>query len=901
MEPNLFKYVWHHSKREQLGILLMVLLSFPFYYVSLELPKGIVNQGIQGQGFSGEGSTLPFLRFELPWITANDGAPVVLFDGFALDQQSLLLALSFSFLSLVFVNGGFKFWINTSKGRLGERMLRRLRYELSDRVLRFPLPQLRRMKQAEVATMIKDEVEPLGGFIGDAFVTPLFLGGQALTAMVFIMVQSFWLGLVAATIVLVQAFLIPRLRRRILVLGKMRQITARQLAGRIAELMDGAVEVHAHDTSNYERADLVSRLGRIFDIRYEIFQRKFFVKFLNNFLAQLTPFLFYVVGGLLAISGHLDIGALVAVIAAYKDLPGPIKELIDWDQQRNDVQIKYEQVIDQFQPAEIIDASLQAADNAPDGPLTGEIVVSGVVLLDDSGGRLLDSVGFAAGVDKHVAIIGDSASGKEHLGLLLAGLLRPSSGDITIGGRPLAELPQAVTGRRMSYVGPDAYLFPLSVRDNLLYGLRHLPPLQPDDDATGSRWAMEARRAGNPTFSVEADWVDYAAAGADGPHDINEKLVEVLTLVGLEENVYRFGLSGTIDPEAQPEVADGVLKARAALTDRLAKEGASDLVVRFDPDAYNPNATLAENLLFGTPTKPEYAAAGLARNPLLKEVLDESGLHDPMLDMGLSISRTMVEIFADLPPGHPFFEQFSFIQADDLGDYRTLVGRAEKLGLGGLNPDERERLMALPFDYSEARHRLGLIDETMQEKLVEARRRFARRLAEEDPGAVEAYRIDGYNAAASLQDNILFGRLAYGRAHAEETVGAAVTSVLDELGLREKVIEAGLLYNVGIAGKRLSATQRQRLAIGRALLKRPDVLILNEAAAVMDQTAQHRLMKAVLQARQGKGVIWTLAQLMAGGQFDRILVMRGGRIVEQGSFAELNRPETAFSEMAAAG
>jgi putative ABC transport system ATP-binding protein len=50
-------------------------------------------------------------------------------------------------------------------------MLRRLRYELTDRVLRFPLIHFRKVKQAEVATMIKDEVEPLGGFIGDAFIS----------------------------------------------------------------------------------------------------------------------------------------------------------------------------------------------------------------------------------------------------------------------------------------------------------------------------------------------------------------------------------------------------------------------------------------------------------------------------------------------------------------------------------------------------------------------------------------------------------------------------------------------------------------------------------------------------------------------------------------------------------
>ena len=54
--------------------------------------------------------------------------------------------------------------------------------------------------------MVKDEVEPLGGFIGDAFVQPAFLGGQALTALIFIIVQNFWLGILAAGMVGIQGF-----------------------------------------------------------------------------------------------------------------------------------------------------------------------------------------------------------------------------------------------------------------------------------------------------------------------------------------------------------------------------------------------------------------------------------------------------------------------------------------------------------------------------------------------------------------------------------------------------------------------------------------------------------------------------------------------------------------------
>ena len=896
MEPRLFKYIWHHSRREQLAILLMVVISLPFLYMSFNLPKSIVNEGIQGEGFSGEGSTQSFLRIGSPWGAEGE----TLFEGFQLNQPSLLIALSLTFLSLVVINGVFKFVINTEKGRTGERMLRRLRYELTDRVLRFPIPHLRRMKQSEVATMIKDEVEPLGGFIGDAYVQPVYLGGQALTAMVFILVQSVWLGLVAATIVLVQAFVIPRLRRRILVLGKERQLTARQLAGRIGELIEGAVEVHAHDTSNYERADIASRLGRIFGIRYEIYQRKFFVKFLNNFLSQLTPFLFYMVGGLLAIAGHMDIGALVAVINAYKDLPGPIKELIDWDQQRNDVQIKYDQVIEQFQGGDILSPEAQSIDNDPNGPLDGDLQLSAVALTDENDTRLVEGINLNAPLSEHIAVVGDSASGKEHLGQLIAGLVRPSAGEIAFNGATLSNMPQSVTGRRLSYVGPDAYLFPVSVRDNLLYGLKHRPGdengIRPSEDGAAGE-LLEALRAGNPTFDINADWVDYRAAGVEGPEALDVRLAEVLRVVDMEADVYRFGLTGTIDPEANPETAEGILRARAALVEQLRERGVEDLVIRFDPEAYNVNASVAENLLFGTPTKPEYRAHNLAENPVLIRVLDEAGLTKEALEMGLSIARTMVEIFADLPPGHPFFEQFSFIDADDLPDTRLLVSRAEKSGVGALPEADRKRLMSLPFGYVEARHRLSLMGPEAQQKVIEARKLFAERLAEADPGAVEAYDPNAYNAAASLQDNILFGRLAYGRAQAQETVGAAMTEVLDALGLRESVIIVGLDYNVGVSGKRLSPAQRQKLAIARAILKRPDVLILNEAAAVMDGVTQARLLERILEARRDNGLIWTLQQPDAARHFDRVLVMQSGRLVEQGTYTELNEPDTAFTRL----
>ena len=411
----------------------------------------------------------------------------------------------------------------------------------------------------------------------------------------------------------------------------------------------------------------------------------------------------------------------------------------------------------------------------------------------------------------------------------------------------------------------------------------------------------EAERAGNPSLDFAADWIDYGAAGVSGPEDMTEQLVLVLRQVDLEESVYRFGLTGTIDSKERPEVAEEVLRARSALLERLEQAGARDLVVHFDPESYNGNATLAENLLFGTSTKPELESDALAEHPVVIEVLGEGDMIDPLLAMGETIAKTMVEIFADLPAGHPFFEQFSFIEEDDLPEFRALVTRAEKGGIAALAEADRLRLLRLPFKYVEARHRLGLMDEAVQAKVLDARRRIAERLEESDPGAVEAYRPDGYNSAASLQDNILFGRLAYGKARAQETVGEAMTGVLEELGLRRTVLEVGLDYQVGVGGKRLSKVDRQKLAIARAHLKQPDLLIDNEAAAVMDAPTQALVMGGVLEARQGRGLIWTLQQPEAAERFGRVLVMRNGRVVEDGRFEELNHADSALGQLIAAG
>src|SRR3546814_5189427 len=94
----------------------------------------------------------------------------------------------------------------------------------------------------------------------------------------------------------------------------------------------------------------------------------------------------------------------------------------------------------------------------------------------------------------------------------------------------------------------------------------------------------------------------------------------MLAVVELKDDVYRFGLTGTIDPSRRPEAAEGILRARAALMDRLDDGGHEDLVVHFEADSYNHNASIAEHLLFGTPRVPSFASGALARKATVATV-----------------------------------------------------------------------------------------------------------------------------------------------------------------------------------------------------------------------------------------------------------------------------------------
>ncbi|SCW45880.1 putative ABC transport system ATP-binding protein [Rhizobium mongolense subsp. loessense] len=902
MEKSLARYIWTNTRRQQLWILAVVAVSMVPYFLSFDLPKQIVNGPIQGDGFANANATQTFmhLAYDIPLI-----GHVEFFEGFQLNRLQMLMALSLVFLMLVVLNGLFKFYINTYKGRLGERMLRRIRFQLIDRVLRFPPVHFKRVKSAEIATMIKDEVEPMGGFTGDAFVSPALLGGQALTALAFIIVQNFWLGMIAAAIVGVQAVVIPRMRKRLLELGRQRQLTARELSGRVGEIVEGIGTIHGNDTSNLERADIATRLGLIFSIRYDLYQWKFLVKFLNNFLAQVTPFLFYAIGGYLALQGRLDIGQLVAVISAYKDLPGPLKELIDWDQMRQDVQVKYQQVYEQFNVEPLIDSRIQEIPAEAIGPLTAALVVSNLTLSDDSGARLVDHVSVEIRPNETVAIVGPNGSGAEAFAEALGRIVWPDSGRISIDGRDLLELPESITGRRISYASADTYFFHGTLRDNLLYGLKHAPLTDPnyeDQAAQEFKWhATEALKAGNPTLDLNSDWVDYNAAGATGPDDLLTAIRPVLDAVLISQDILDLALRSTVDTTVHVALAGRIVDLRRSLRERMKEESLDAIVVPFDFDNYNSQATVGENLLFGTMKRPMMNNRKLAAHPYFQQLFRDTGLSNDLYAMGLEIAENAVELFHDLPPDHPFFQQLTFMTADDIPTYQALLQKLQSRRFEDASIDERSMIIRLSFAYIEPRHRFGLLSDELMAKIVSARKQFHEHIPDDLAVLIERYDPERFTSSATLMDNVLFGRIAYQQADASDRIRTIMSELFDALDLYDDVLSIGLEFDVGSGGKRLTMVQRQKLNLARALLKRSDYFIFNRPLSALDQRVQDQIIRKVVQDLHEEGkrpaIIWVLSNARLAEIFDRILLFNRGDLVEAGNYPELSEKNGMFKEL----
>jgi ATP-binding cassette subfamily B protein len=211
-------------------------------------------------------------------------------------------------------------------------------------------------------------------------------------------------------------------------------------------------------------------------------------------------------------------------------------------------------------------------------------------------------------------------------------------------------------------------------------------------------------------------------------------------------------------------------------------------------------------------------------------------------------------------------------------DFTLHIAPGERVGLVGPSGGGKSTLFALLQRFYDARDGRILIDSQDISRVTQSSLRAAMAVVPQD--------ISMFHR--SVLDNIRYGRP---NATRDEVMAAAVAArcvdFIEDMPLGFDTI-------VGARGVKLSGGQRQRIAIARAFLKDAPILLLDEATSALDQDSEEAIQDALDRLMEDRTVIAIAHRLSTVRNFDRIVVIEDGRIVENGSPEWLLRRDGAY-------
>jgi putative ABC transport system ATP-binding protein len=616
-------------------------------------------------------------------------------------------------------------------------------------------------------------------------------------------------------------------------------------------------------------------LGNIYDIRFAIYQKKFFMKFLNNFINQLTPFFFYSVGGYLAIKGHISVGALVAALAAFKDMSSPWKELLAFYNTSQDMALRWVTVTERFAPSSIVDDRL--FEGTPDQPvsLKGDININGVTIRDEDGHTLLEDINLNIPQGARVAIKTEN----ETAGLAFADLLTreviPQRGSVTIAGQDLSTIHQATIANCIGYAPSNPYILQGTLGENILIPFKSKPIESKEAHSDVISFKAKAQLAGNSVDPFDTDWIDPKIAGLASSDEIRDWWFELVQAMGADDFMVRRTLRSTLESGGRQELTDAIVKLRPEIAKRLANAGLDDVVYSFHPDKFNPVSPLGSNLLYALP-KHQLTQISLSKDENFVRIIRKQGIGNELIQMSVTLIESLTATFGNDGTDHPLFKRLNMDETlyQRLG---TIIKERREVGDDGLPSDDYSLLLTIPFAFSAEQIGPAFTD-SFKERVLQIRKTSGSRMVGELGELFETINPLKYIPVMTVMGNAIFGRVSRMAGARQGKIEDIVVEVLCEYGLRRLAAESIYDLNTSPGGENLPAVFRERVAFSRAGIKKPDLLILANSLASHDSEARDLLRERISGLMPDTTKIFIEKQIRNPENYDLFVEIIDGRI-----------------------
>lgn len=768
-----------------------------------------------------------------------------------LKKTDLLLLYCSLFLGSVVLASVLKFLTNLLHTLISQRVLANMRKALYHHILTLPINFFRKTGPGMVVASLMTELATAGEFAGVAIAYPVTSVLTLIAFGVYLFWLNAWLAALSLSIYPIVIFIVPMLQKRANTANKHRVDETRRISNKITESITGIHEIHGNGSFHIENNKYDGMVDRLLKIRVVWSIYKQTVKVVNNFFNNLSPFLIFLLGGYLTIKGQLELGALVAFLSAQERLYDPWRELIGFYQLFQDASVRYKKTMEYFNIKPEHD--VKPVDRAP-YELDGGLEIKDLAFETEDGIRLIDGINLSLRPGEHMALVGFSGSGKSTLAQCIGQLYSYTGGHLQIGEREVSDLTKSDMAKNIGFVAQAPFIFDGTIEENVLYSCASIS----DGNGSDREFTMPTR----------------------------DDIIEVLQQTGIFVDTLRFGLNTHLIHDQHQDIVSQILHIRENFQ-RDFGEIIADYVEFFREDSYLYHSDIAENIIFGTPNDESFTVRNLPNNKYFLEFLDEADLTRPLLSLSDELSKRTVDILGNLPPDMVFFEQ-SPIHPDELDEYKGIVERRKEKMLHHLSDRDHQMLLKLALSFTPGKHKMIRLPVMLEKLILEGRTMFREKISKDNPEAITFFNISDYIYSQTILNNILFGKTMTEKTQAREKIDQSIIQLLIEEDLLETIVEIGMQFQVGTKGDRLSGGQRQKLAIARAFLKTPKILIMDEATSGLDNKSQARIQNQLDTRLKGKStVIAVVHRLDITKNYDKIAVLKAGKIVEMGSYDEL--------------